>query len=138
MLSIIYVSSAVRLFSTTDLSLLLEVSRKNNVGRAVTGMLLYKDGNFMQVIEGEEPNVRALHGKLQLDPRHTGFLTLLEERITARNFQDWSMGFKNLNDPAPLEMEGYHDFRNVSFLNQAFSAQPSRAKKLLEVFRQTM
>jgi hypothetical protein len=138
MISIIYVSSAAQLFSTADLGRLLEVSRTNNAKREVTGMLLYKDGNFMQVIEGEEANVRALYDKLQLDPRHGGFLTLLEEKIATRHFQDWSMGFKNLDDPAVSEIEGYRDYRDVSFLNQSFAAHPSRAKKLLEVFRQKM
>jgi hypothetical protein len=138
MISIIYVSSAVKLFSHADLAALLEISRKNNGALAVTGMLLYKDGNFMQVIEGEEANVRGLYNKLQLDPRHTGFLPLLEEKIGARHFADWSMGFKNLNDPALAETDGYRDYRDVSFLNQAFAAQPSRAKKLLEIFRQKM
>jgi hypothetical protein len=138
MISIIYVSSAAQLFTTDDLARLLEISRDNNAKREVTGMLLYKDGNFMQVIEGEEPNVRGLYEKLQLDPRHTGFLTLLEEKISRRQFEDWSMGFKNLDDPALSQIEGYRDYKDVSFLNQAFSAQPSRAKKLLEIFRQKM
>ncbi len=138
MTSIIYVSSAVQLFSTADLARLLEVSRRNNAKRGVTGMLLYKGGNFMQVIEGEEPDVRALYEKLKLDPRHTGFFTLLEETISARQFHDWSMGFKNLDDTALTEVEGYHNLLEVPFLNEAFSAQPSRAKKLLTMFRQNM
>ncbi len=138
MISIIYVSSAAQLFSEPDLVRLLDISRRNNAKEGVTGMLLYKDGNFMQVIEGEEPNVRGLLERLQLDPRHTGFLTLLEETIATRHFQDWSMGFKNLNDPTVAEMDGYQDYRDVSFLNQSFTARPSRAKKLLETFRQKM
>jgi hypothetical protein len=136
-ISIIYVSSAVELFSTTDLAVLLDISRRNNAQREVTGMLLYKDGNFMQVIEGEEANVRDLYTKLQLDRRHTGFLTLLEEKISTRQFGDWSMGFKNL-DESLIEVEGFRDYRQLSLLHEAFAAEPSRAKKLLEVFRQKM
>ncbi len=138
MISIIYVSSAAKLFSTADLVRLLEVSRVNNARREVTGMLLYKDGNFMQVIEGEEAVVRGLYSKLQSDPRHFGFLTLLEEKITQRQFADWSMGFKNLNDPAVLEVEGYRNYQDTSFTDQSFSQHPSRAKKLLETFRSKM
>jgi hypothetical protein len=137
-LSLIYVSSAAQLFSTADLAKLLEVSRTNNARRGVTGMLLYKDGNFMQVIEGEEADVRGLYEKLQRDPRHTGFLILLEQKIDQRQFSDWSMGFRNLEAEALDGVPGYRDYRDLSFLNQAFAAEPSRARKLLEMFRQKM
>jgi hypothetical protein len=138
MLSLIYVSSAVHPFSTADLSRLLEISRSNNARRRVTGMLLYKDGNFMQAIEGEQSDVCALFAKLKLDPRHGGFLTLLEEEIPERQFQDWSMGFTNLDDPAVNLLDGYREYRNVSFVDKSLTSEPSRAKKLLEVFRQKM
>jgi hypothetical protein len=138
MISVTYVSSATRPFPTAYLAQLLEVWRVNNAAREVTGLLLFKDGNFMQVIEGEEPNVRGLYEKLQLEPRHTGMLKLLEEKISTRVFQDWSMGFKNLDDEDLGGVPGYLDYRNISFLSQEFATQPSRAKKLLEIFRQKM
>jgi hypothetical protein len=53
MFSIVYVSSALKPFSKTDLLTLLEKSRENNTSLGISGMLLYKDGNFMQVLEGE-------------------------------------------------------------------------------------
>jgi Sensors of blue-light using FAD. len=48
MFFLVYVSSATRPFSREDLRVLLETCRKNNAELGVTGMLLYKDGNFMQ------------------------------------------------------------------------------------------
>jgi hypothetical protein len=138
MISITYVSSATRSFSTVDLAKLLEAWRINNAARGVTGMLLFKDGNFMQVIEGEEANVRGLYEKLHLEPRHTGMLKLLEEKIDVRFFQDWSMGFENLDEKDLGGVPGYLDYRDVSFLSQIFASQPSRAKKLLEMFRRRM
>ena len=137
MISIIYVSTAVQAFSTADLAQLLDISRQNNAAREVTGMMLYKDGNFMQAIEGEEADVRALYDKLHLDPRHTRILTLLEEKISERQFGDWSMGFKILDDTT-VESDGYRDYRQLSLLDRGFSDEPSRAKRLLEVFRQKM
>ena len=60
MFHLVYVSSAVRPFSKSELVELLNVTRDNNSRLGVTGMLLYRDGNFMQVLEGGEPVVRAL------------------------------------------------------------------------------
>ncbi len=58
MFFLVYVSSAVRPFSRVDLDDLLATSRANNARVGITGMLLYKDGNFMQVLEGDEEAVR--------------------------------------------------------------------------------
>ncbi len=64
MFFLVYVSSATRPFSGEDLRALLATCRKNNAELGVTGMLLYKDGNFMQVLEGDEEAVRGLYEKI--------------------------------------------------------------------------
>ena len=61
MVSLIYVSSAVELFSPPGWNCWLcskHPGRNNTHAVHITGMLLYKDGNFMQVIEGQETAVR--------------------------------------------------------------------------------
>ena len=77
--SLIYVSSAQVPFSNIELTKLLETARRNNTLIDVTGMLVYRDGNFMQVIEGEEEAIRGLHEKIRCDPRHGHLITLLEK-----------------------------------------------------------
>ena len=136
MVSIIYVSSAVELFSKTELVSLLEVSCRNNSRSGITGMLLYKDGNFMQVIEGEAIEIYELQAKISRDPRHERLITLLEKPITERRFNDWSMGFKNLTDPDVHALPGYSEFLNTPLTDKAFVANPTRAERLLQTFKQ--
>ena len=136
--SLVYVSSAVELFSNDDLVALLETSRRNNTRVGVTGMLLYKSGNFMQVLEGEEEKVREVHERIQADRRHRGLITLLEQRGDARQFGGWSMGFRNLADPSLRELPGFSEFLNVSLANARYFGHPSRVQKLLRTFRQSM
>ena len=135
---LVYVSSAVDLFSTEDLVALLETSRRNNTRDGVTGMLLYKAGNFMQVLEGEEDKVRTVHERIERDPRHRGLITLLEQRSDARQFGGWSMGFRNLADPSLRDVPGFSEFLNVSLNNARYFGQPSRVQRLLRTFRQSM
>ena len=52
MFYLIYVSSAIKLMHDDELLLLLEKARENNSRLGITGMLLYKEGNFMQMLEG--------------------------------------------------------------------------------------
>ena len=137
MFSLTYVSSAVKPFSARELRELLEVSNRNNRARAVTGMLLYKDGNFMQVLEGEDGVVHGVHDKIARDPRHHGLITLLQEHLPGRQFPSWSMGFKDLGSDLD-NPEGYNEFLNLPLTSQEFKSDPSRAQKLLLTFKQNM
>ena len=67
---------------------LLAVARRNNPRAGVTGQLLYKDGNFMQLIEGDEAAVRALFARIERDPRHGGVIVLLDHVVPEREFSD--------------------------------------------------
>jgi hypothetical protein len=106
MVWLIYVSTATKPFSESGLLTLLNQSRTNNARIGVTGMLLYKDGNFMPALEGEdEDQVRRLYAKICTGPRHKGILTLLQGAEGNRAFPDWSMGFTNLRNLFPIFRE---------------------------------
>lgn len=138
MFFMVYVSSAVNLFSPTELVDLLAKSRQHNKERGITGMLLYKDGNFMQVLEGEESEVRALHAKIQNDPRHRGLITLLQGHQEERQFPNWSMGFRDLASPELQSLAGYNEFLNTSLTGEEFSDDPTRCQRLLLSFKKNM
>lgn len=138
MFSLVYVSSAIRLFSQSELVALLAKSQENNAKLGITGLLLYKDGNFMQVLEGEEKALRTLHAKISHDPRHQGLLTLLQGPLAARQFPDWSMGFRDLNATAVLSLPGYNEFMNTPLTGEEFSLDPTRCQKLLMTFKKNM
>jgi hypothetical protein len=53
-----------RIFSKADLSEPTVKSHENNGKLDLTVMLLYQEGNFMQVLEGEDKDVRALYEKI--------------------------------------------------------------------------
>ena len=135
--SITYVSSATAPLSALELRGLLEICVRNNAAFEVTGMLLYKDGNFMQVLEGEEPQVRRVHHKLARDPRHRGLITLLQGEMAERQFPNWSMGFRDLSGGA-TSLEGYNEFLNLPLTGQEFQSDPSKAQKLLLTFKMNM
>jgi hypothetical protein len=138
MFSLTYVSSAVRDFSEGELADLLSTSRENNARLGITGMLLYKDGNFMQVLEGEEEAVLELYAKIGEDPRHRGEITLHKGSSERRNFPEWTMGFQNLDSPEARLQPGYSDFLDAPLTGREFAGEPSRAQKLLLTFKRSM
>ncbi len=102
MLSLIYVSTSVKLLSDEELLDILKVSRENNSGKDITGLLLYKGGNFMQVLEGPDESVEAIYKKIEADPRHKDLTILSREQISTRQFPAWQMAFQNLVAPHPV------------------------------------
>ena len=136
--SLVYVSSAVTLFSSAELVALLDQSRANNTRLGISGMLLYKDGNTMQLLEGERDTVLALYGRIAADPRHHGLLRLLEGPTDTRQFADWSMAFRDLSAPDAHEIPGYSEFLNTPLTGVEFSANPTKCQRLLTTFKRSM
>ncbi|MEM7335697.1 MAG: BLUF domain-containing protein [Chloroflexota bacterium] len=95
---IMYVSSADHTMSDDELMDLLTTSKKNNQARNISGLLLYFDGNFIQLLEGDRDEVQALYAKIAKDRRHSGVIKLIEKFADKREFPEWSMGFRKLDE----------------------------------------
>jgi hypothetical protein len=135
MLSLVYVSAASHPFSDADLGELLKKAREKNTRLKITGMLLYKNGTFVQVLEGPDEAVRQLFNTISADDRHQGASCLQERQIERRQFPDWKMAFQVLDDSALMRIEGYSEFLEEL---EEFRAIPSSTARLLEIFRNSM
>ncbi len=135
LISLIYVSSATEFFSEADLPKILAISRKKNKEVGITGMLLYRDGGFIQAIEGPEDAVLNLYEKIQSDRRHTNIILLHQQPISKREFPTWEMGFRNIDSLSPLEQEGFSPFLTTPFTPEYFKDNPSPAYIMLRKFR---
>ncbi len=91
--AIVYVSSATHLMTTPQLERLLTEARARNAVNAVTGVLLYNDGNFMQYIEGLQDDISVTYERIVASKRHQHIISILNQRITQRSFAEWEMGF---------------------------------------------
>ena len=132
---LIYISVATSEPSDSELSQILQVSRTNNERDNITGMLLYKERRFMQLLEGPGAVVRATYDRIAGDPRHHEITMLVEGELEERDFPDWSMGFQTLDNENVRALPGYSDFLDLKFSVFQFADDPSRAHQLLRVFR---
>lgn len=137
MFRLLYVSSAVRSFSKSDLADLLATSRANNSKQGITGLLLYKDGDFLQVLEGNETQVKKLYEKINLDPRHTGSTILFDEEVAEPLFAEWSMGFRDLSDSEIRSLPGFSPFMNRSLKAVEIKDDLSGCLEMLQFFRES-
>lgn len=133
---LIYGSSSTDRFSEADLVPLLQQAREKNQRLNVTGMLLYRDGNFLQVLEGERETVDSLYETIARDPRHRSLLVFLKRPITQRQFSDWQMGFANLRDVDVTQLPGYSSFMDTPLDSDRFRSEDGFAYMFMNVFRQ--
>jgi hypothetical protein len=108
MRQLLYVSNTSRDIAPADLDDILTASRRNNALLGVTGLLLFIDGGFLQMLEGEEIAVRTLYARITADRRHWGPRLMLDREVPVRAFPEWSMGFERpcMDDPETAGMFG--------------------------------
>ena len=131
---IVYVSLANKEMSDQDLKGLLKAARNKNEKLNVTGLLLYRDGFFIQALEGEEDTIDALFDRISKDSRHRDVTTVYKKPIKQRAFPDWTMGFSRMDDAVLEKIDGYSDFLQNPTPG-FFKATPSYAQALLENFK---
>ena len=105
-----YASAATEPFSPDALRDLLTKARTNNSALDVTGMLLYHEGSFIQILEGDQTTVESLYAKIAADPRHSNSILLFKVDTDERAFDQWTMGFHQLNRDTDDTPEGLNRF----------------------------
>ena len=98
-LKLAYISCTSEIFKEEkDIDDILEVAAKYNKENDITGILLFKGGIFVQLLEGPEENVKKLYGKICADLRHRNITLLVKQHDEERLFSDWSMGYRKVSD----------------------------------------
>jgi hypothetical protein len=129
---LIYVSTAVNLMDTQELTEILNVSRKNNLDHNITGMLLYAEGTFIQVLEGAEEDVKLTYHNITKDDRHKNLIKLVSAPLEKRAFPEWSMGFAAIDKETLNELKGYISPDDIFFEDSASEPAISIMKTFVE------
>jgi hypothetical protein len=133
-IELIYASTAHDKLSECELRDLLDVSRRNNAAAGITGMLLYRDGNFLQILEGGREAVHALLDRIKADRRHFGVMVVLETEIERRSFDGWSMGFRALEPGENAEADDLFSLTAPALASRIPPEAPKRIATFLRTF----
>jgi hypothetical protein len=131
---IIYLSWAVSPFTSLQLKELLTLARRRNTELAITGLLLYGNQRFMQILEGEEEEVRALYELIKRDPNHHCIIAYADKPIAQRTFAQWAMAFQPSCPQQAAEMAGYLGSTDVAVNVSSLSATDKSLFDLLRSF----
>ncbi|RYG38651.1 MAG: BLUF domain-containing protein [Burkholderiales bacterium] len=124
---LIYVSAAREEMTQEKLDSLLSIARLNNSRCNITGLLLFHDGSFFQVLEGEKAAVLKVFATIERDARHSRVLVMQTKSVPDRAFADWSMGFMRAHDLRPDQKDGLLDLSKLVAREQRtnLSSSPS-------------
>ena len=135
LIHIVYLSYSVKELSESELNSLLATIRKKNEIQNITGLLLYNDEAFIQVIEGNRETIHQIFDLISKDSRHSNIVKLLEEPITKRAFPDWSMGFRKIDKEQNLQLPGFSDFMQNKHSEIDYEECAAAVRHLLYSFR---
>lgn len=93
MYTLVYISNAIQLFEERELEELFASTKASNSLKNITGILLYRDGTFMQIMEGNQEDVEKLFKTIERDPRHNNILRILQRNIEKPLFSHYQTGF---------------------------------------------
>jgi len=88
---LIYASGATVRFSAADVKDLVASAQGRNRAMGITGLLIYYQGSFLQILEGPRAAVDRLFEQIQADPRHARILLLERRPIPQRDFPSWDL-----------------------------------------------
>lgn len=117
-------SNQAQILKENDIEKLLFQIREKNKRLAITGLLLLIQGKFIQYIEGPEDEIEKVYDKIKSDPRHNQLILLDSGDIDERQFKDWSMAYKKIDDQTVEDITGYKNLE----LDDIF-LKPNQEKK---------
>ena len=95
---IVFTSRASDYFTRQQIRALCEQAAERNNASAITGLLLYDGCRFISAIEGVKEIVASTMTRIARDRRHFDVIIVRDERVGDRQFSEWAMSQKLLDD----------------------------------------
>jgi len=89
----LFTSQALKEFNQSELFDLVQKAQVYNASHGITGMIIYEQGVFTEVLEGEKEELEILMNKILQDKRHHQIRVVRDIPVESRHYQEWLMGF---------------------------------------------
>ncbi|AUJ63729.1 hypothetical protein B9057_05125 [Aestuarium zhoushanense] len=134
LIRLIYVSVAAPNMGSEQIEHILVKASKRNEIKGLTGMLIYDEGQFWQVLEGPLDSVMSTFDDIRSDKRHSDVTTLVTEDIAKREFKTFRMGtpgnVRSFNDPE------LHSNVNAALAREKVGTAREASQRLVRGFSQ--
>jgi hypothetical protein len=128
---LIYVSKAEDNVEYDEILDILTHSWKYNHNSYISGMLLYDNRHFMQIIQGPILTIDKLYARISHDPRHTDIKLIGEELLHERDCSGWGIGFYDNQEAADM----FYDSFQIGHGEALYDVNYEDAKSLLLILK---
>ncbi len=131
---LVYVSNRKPMCTQEEIDKIVASCKKNNPALGITGVLLYSDSKFIQLVEGESNVITELYDKIKKDPRHSNTMMVSYGPIKEKSFPSWHMGTRLLTKN---EVEFKTDISNddKAVFNKILSGKDEDGQKVLNILK---
>lgn len=127
---IIYSSISSTPMQMDELEDLLEQAQSNNSSNGITGALVYVDGFFLQVLEGEKDSLQELMQTISKDFRHENVTVLQADEIPAAAFSAWDMAYVSATPEQVARWAGLSGTTKLPDLLEDLHQDPRKATQI--------
>ena len=117
-----------------EIKSILAAADVNNQRDGITGIFLLIGSRFLQLMEGEEADVKKCFERIKKDTRHAELTVLMQRPVSERLFPKWTMHFSRLNGDEALVKLGASRMQNLGITQWQESFKDNLAIMLLESF----
>lgn len=128
---IIYSSQATNSMSAANLEEILTDARNGNKQRGITGVLMYFDDVFVQILEGDRDAISELMVSIARDSRHHSLKVFYEAEVEKRAFESWSMAYLNPTAEDISNWMGLEGTETIDNLLAHLHRNPDRVPRIL-------
>lgn len=129
---IIYCSKSTTPMQLDDLEDLLEHAQSSNAAKGITGALVYVDGVFLQVLEGDKGSVADLMATIARDLRHDTVTVLREGEIPCAIFGDWNMAYVSATSEQVAQWAGFSGASAIPEILTVIREDPNQAAQMAQ------
>lgn len=127
---IIYSSASSTPMELDELEDILEHAQSSNSTCGITGALVYADGYFLQILEGEKAAVESLMQRIKKDLRHETVVILQSGQMDSAAFSDWRMAYVSATPEQVAQWAGLGVENKLPDVWENLRQNPTRASQV--------
>jgi hypothetical protein len=131
---LVYVSNRKSNCTDAEIQKILESCKKNNPSLEITGVLLYSDTKFIQLVEGNSKVITGLYDKIKGDNRHSNTMMISYGPIKDRAFPSWHMGARKI-EGSSIDFKTAITNEDKNIFNNILSGKEENGTKVLGLLK---